>query len=77
LVISPGGRHLSNATVCEILQCGFRIGLEQLLPELLRVAAESALADMCTHLFSAMPTFEQDIRMGLKELLRLAIFLGF
>nr|CAD2201037.1 unnamed protein product [Meloidogyne enterolobii] len=75
LVLSPGGRHLSNATVCEILQCCFRIGLEQLLPELLRVAAESALADMCRHLFAAMPTFEQDIRMGLKELMRFLIAL--
>lgn len=70
MVISPGGRHLSNATVCEILQCSFRIGLEQSLPELLRIVAESALADMCRHLFAAMPTFEQDIRMGLKELMR-------
>uniref|UniRef100_A0A914MK07 SEC7 domain-containing protein n=2 Tax=Meloidogyne incognita TaxID=6306 RepID=A0A914MK07_MELIC len=75
LVLSPGGRHLSNATVCEILQCCFRIGLEQLLPELLRVAAESSLADMCRHLFAAMPTFEQDIRMGLKELMRFLIAL--
>uniref|UniRef100_A0A1I8BSE2 Sec7_N domain-containing protein n=1 Tax=Meloidogyne hapla TaxID=6305 RepID=A0A1I8BSE2_MELHA len=74
-VLSPGGRHLSNATVCEVLQCCFRIGLEQLLPELLRVAAESALADMCRHLFAAMPTFEQDIRMGLKELMRFLIAL--
>lgn len=75
LVLSPGGRHLSNATVCEILQCCFRIGLEQLLPELLRVAAESALADMCRHLFAAMPTFEQDIRMGLKELMRFSMYI--
>lgn len=47
------------------------MGLESSLPALLRMAAESALADMCRHLFAAMQTFEQDIRMGLKELMKL------
>ena len=75
LVLSPGGRRLSNETVCEILQCCFRIGLEATLPVLLRMAAETALADMCRHLFGAMHTFEQDIRPGLKELMRFLVAL--
>uniref|UniRef100_A0A914HUN0 SEC7 domain-containing protein n=1 Tax=Globodera rostochiensis TaxID=31243 RepID=A0A914HUN0_GLORO len=75
LVLSPGGRHLSNETVCEILQCCFRIGLESSLPELLRMAAENALTEMCRYLFAAIQTFEQDIRPGLKELMKFLIAL--
>ncbi|KAL3091715.1 hypothetical protein niasHT_024297 [Heterodera trifolii] len=75
LVLSPGGRHLTNETLCEILQCCFRIGLESSLPELLRMAAENALAEMCRYLFASIQTFEQDIRPGLKELMKFLIAL--
>lgn len=61
-MLFPGGRFLTDETVCEILQCCFRIGLESSLSELLRLAAESTLTDMTRLLFTRLVTFEQDIR---------------
>uniref|UniRef100_A0A915DUN0 SEC7 domain-containing protein n=1 Tax=Ditylenchus dipsaci TaxID=166011 RepID=A0A915DUN0_9BILA len=62
LLLSPCGRCLTDETVCEVLQCCFRIGLEGSLPELLRMAAESALVDITRLLFTRLPTFGQDTR---------------
>ncbi|KAI1710082.1 sec7 domain-containing protein [Ditylenchus destructor] len=62
LLLAPCGRCLTDETVCEVLQCCFRIGLESSLPELLRLAAETALVDISRLLFTRLPTFGQDIR---------------
>lgn len=62
LVLSLCGRYLTDETLCEVLQCCIRIGLESSLPELLKMAAESTLTDMTRLLFIRLPTFGQDIR---------------
>ncbi len=62
LLLTPVGSLLSNESVCEIMQSGFRICFETRLSELLRKAAESTLSDMIQLLFTRLPTFKEDPR---------------
>lgn len=70
LLTSNCGRFLTNETICELLQCCFRIGLESGLPILLRQIAESVLIDMTRLLHISLTSFDRDIRPCLKELIR-------
>uniref|UniRef100_A0A672MXB4 Golgi-specific brefeldin A-resistance guanine nucleotide exchange factor 1 n=1 Tax=Sinocyclocheilus grahami TaxID=75366 RepID=A0A672MXB4_SINGR len=51
LLLTPVGAHLTNESVCEIMQSCFRICFEMRLSELLRKSAEHTLVDMCFDLF--------------------------
>uniref|UniRef100_A0A4W5NUZ6 Golgi-specific brefeldin A-resistance guanine nucleotide exchange factor 1 n=1 Tax=Hucho hucho TaxID=62062 RepID=A0A4W5NUZ6_9TELE len=46
LLLTPVGAHLTNESVCEIMQSCFRICFEMRLSELLRKSAEHTLVDM-------------------------------
>uniref|UniRef100_A0A452VFC8 Golgi-specific brefeldin A-resistance guanine nucleotide exchange factor 1 n=1 Tax=Ursus maritimus TaxID=29073 RepID=A0A452VFC8_URSMA len=46
LLLTPAGAHLTNESVCEIMQSCFRICFEMRLSELLRKSAEHTLVDM-------------------------------
>ncbi|KAH7731336.1 Sec7 domain containing protein [Aphelenchoides avenae] len=59
---SSYGRFLSNESVCEIMQCGFRICFESSLSSLIRKTAESTLSDITQLLFIRLPTFQEDTR---------------
>uniref|UniRef100_A0A672MT09 Golgi-specific brefeldin A-resistance guanine nucleotide exchange factor 1 n=1 Tax=Sinocyclocheilus grahami TaxID=75366 RepID=A0A672MT09_SINGR len=52
LLLTPVGAHLTNESVCEIMQSCFRICFEMRLSELLRKSAEHTLVDMVQLLFS-------------------------
>uniref|UniRef100_A0A4W3GV18 Golgi-specific brefeldin A-resistance guanine nucleotide exchange factor 1 n=1 Tax=Callorhinchus milii TaxID=7868 RepID=A0A4W3GV18_CALMI len=51
LLLTPVGAHLTNESVCEIMQSCFRICFEMRLSELLRKSAEHTLVDMVQLLF--------------------------
>uniref|UniRef100_A0A8C5CDP9 Golgi brefeldin A resistant guanine nucleotide exchange factor 1 n=1 Tax=Gadus morhua TaxID=8049 RepID=A0A8C5CDP9_GADMO len=53
LLLTPVGAHLTNESVCEIMQSCFRICFEIRLSELLRKSAEHTLVDMVQLLFSS------------------------
>uniref|UniRef100_A0A8C3SDY4 Golgi-specific brefeldin A-resistance guanine nucleotide exchange factor 1 n=1 Tax=Chelydra serpentina TaxID=8475 RepID=A0A8C3SDY4_CHESE len=52
LLLTPVGAHLTNESVCEIMQSCFRICFEMRLSELLRKSAEHTLVDMVQLLFT-------------------------
>ncbi|TNN29661.1 Golgi-specific brefeldin A-resistance guanine nucleotide exchange factor 1 [Liparis tanakae] len=52
LLLTPVGAHLTNESVCEIMQSCFRICFEMRLSELLRKSAEHTLVDMVQLLYS-------------------------
>lgn len=62
LLLSPVGVHMTNESVCEIMQSCFRICFEMRLSELLRRTAEQTLIDMVQLLFLRLPHFEEDFK---------------
>ncbi|XP_072050985.1 Golgi-specific brefeldin A-resistance guanine nucleotide exchange factor 1-like isoform X2 [Amphiura filiformis] len=68
LLLTPVGMHLSNESVCEIMQSCFRICFEMRLSELLRRTAEHTLVDMVQLLFSRVPHFSEEKIPGMKKL---------
>ncbi|XP_073421321.1 Golgi-specific brefeldin A-resistance guanine nucleotide exchange factor 1-like isoform X3 [Dendrobates tinctorius] len=60
LLLTPVGAHLTNESVCEIMQSCFRICFEMRLSELLRKSAEHTLVDMVQLLFSRLPQFKEE-----------------
>ncbi|KAM4031172.1 Golgi-specific brefeldin A-resistance guanine nucleotide exchange factor 1 isoform 10-T11 [Anomaloglossus baeobatrachus] len=60
LLLTPVGAHLTNESVCEIMQSCFRICFEMRLSELLRKSAEHTLVDMVQLLFSRLPHFKEE-----------------
>ncbi|KAG8435109.1 hypothetical protein GDO86_013165 [Hymenochirus boettgeri] len=59
LLLTPVGAHLTNESVCEIMQSCFHICFEMRLSELLRKSAEHTLVDMVQLLFSRLPQFKE------------------
>ncbi|VUZ46578.1 unnamed protein product [Hymenolepis diminuta] len=55
LLLIPSGAYLSNEMVCEIIQNGLRICLENQLSELLRRTTEQFLASIVQLFFSRLP----------------------
>ncbi|XP_026046561.1 Golgi-specific brefeldin A-resistance guanine nucleotide exchange factor 1 isoform X2 [Astatotilapia calliptera] len=62
LLLTPVGAHLTNESVCEIMQSCFRICFEMRLSELLRKTAEHTLVDMVQLLFSRLPQFKEEAK---------------
>ncbi|XP_048864709.1 Golgi-specific brefeldin A-resistance guanine nucleotide exchange factor 1 isoform X1 [Brienomyrus brachyistius] len=62
LLLTPVGAHLTNESVCEIMQSCFRICFEMRLSELLRKSAEHTLVDMVQQLFSRLPQFKEEAK---------------
>uniref|UniRef100_A0A8C5CGU9 Golgi brefeldin A resistant guanine nucleotide exchange factor 1 n=1 Tax=Gadus morhua TaxID=8049 RepID=A0A8C5CGU9_GADMO len=62
LLLTPVGAHLTNESVCEIMQSCFRICFEIRLSELLRKSAEHTLVDMVQLLFSRLPQFKEEAK---------------
>eukprot|EP00795_Rhopilema_esculentum_P008272 gene8272-14228_t len=62
LLLSSVGVHMTNESVCEIMQSCFRICFEMRLSELLRRTAEQTLIDMVQLLFTRLPQFKEDIK---------------
>ncbi|XP_021254671.1 Golgi-specific brefeldin A-resistance guanine nucleotide exchange factor 1 isoform X1 [Numida meleagris] len=60
LLLTPVGAHLTNESVCEIMQSCFRICFEMRLSELLRKSAEHTLVDMVQLLFTRLPQFKEE-----------------
>uniref|UniRef100_A0ABI7XAV1 SEC7 domain-containing protein n=1 Tax=Felis catus TaxID=9685 RepID=A0ABI7XAV1_FELCA len=60
LLLTPVGSHLTNESVCEIMQSCFRICFEMRLSELLRKSAEHTLVDMVQLLFTRLPQFKEE-----------------
>ncbi|MGH0122511.1 UNVERIFIED_CONTAM: hypothetical protein FKN15_049325 [Acipenser sinensis] len=60
LLLTPVGAHLTNESVCEIMQSCFRICFEMRLSDLLRKSAEHTLVDMVQLLFSRLPQFKEE-----------------
>nr|XP_032805808.1 Golgi-specific brefeldin A-resistance guanine nucleotide exchange factor 1 isoform X1 [Petromyzon marinus]XP_032805809.1 Golgi-specific brefeldin A-resistance guanine nucleotide exchange factor 1 isoform X1 [Petromyzon marinus]XP_032805810.1 Golgi-specific brefeldin A-resistance guanine nucleotide exchange factor 1 isoform X1 [Petromyzon marinus]XP_032805811.1 Golgi-specific brefeldin A-resistance guanine nucleotide exchange factor 1 isoform X1 [Petromyzon marinus] len=60
LLLTPVGSHLTNESVCEIMQSCFRICFESRLSELLRKSAEHTLVDMVQLLFARLPEFKEE-----------------
>lgn len=67
-MLSPIGYHLTNASVCEIMQSCFQICFETRLTELLRRSAESILVDMVQLLFARLPQFKEEFKGSVKQL---------
>lgn len=65
LLLSPVGIHMTNESVCEIMQSCFRICFEMRLSELLRRTAEQTLIDMVQLLFLRLPQFKEDFKSHL------------
>lgn len=72
LLLTPVGAHLTNESVCEIMQSCFRICFEMRLSELLRKSAEHTLVDMVQLLFSRLPQFMEEsksyVGMNMKKM---------
>lgn len=64
LLLTPVGAHMTNESVCEIMQSCFRICFETRLSELLRRSAEQTLMDMVQLLFSRLPQFKEELKSG-------------
>ncbi|XP_076831313.1 Golgi-specific brefeldin A-resistance guanine nucleotide exchange factor 1 isoform X2 [Brachyhypopomus gauderio] len=62
LLLTPVGAHLTNESVCEIMQSCFRICFETRLSELLRKSAEHTLVDMVQLLFTRLPQFKEEAK---------------
>eukprot|EP00794_Sanderia_malayensis_P012101 gene12101-13351_t len=62
LLLSSVGIHMTNESVCEIMQSCFRICFEMRLSELLRRTAEQTLVDMVQLLFTRLPQFKEDVK---------------
>jgi len=62
LLLSSVGIHMTNESVCEIMQSCFRICFEMRLSELLRRSAEQTLIDMVQLLFTRLPQFKEDMK---------------
>ncbi|XP_051506631.1 Golgi-specific brefeldin A-resistance guanine nucleotide exchange factor 1-like isoform X1 [Myxocyprinus asiaticus] len=62
LLLTPVGAHLTNESVCEIMQSCFRICFEMRLSELLRKSAEHTLVDVVQLLFSRLPQFKEEAK---------------
>ncbi|KAM8924081.1 Golgi-specific brefeldin A-resistance guanine nucleotide exchange factor 1 [Pelodytes ibericus] len=62
LLLTPVGAHLTNESVCEIMQSCFRICFEMRLSELLRKSAEHTLVDMVQLLFSRLPQLKEEAK---------------
>ncbi|XP_041737475.2 Golgi-specific brefeldin A-resistance guanine nucleotide exchange factor 1 isoform X2 [Coregonus clupeaformis] len=62
LLLTPVGAHLTNESVCEVMQSCFRICFEMRLSELLRKSAEHTLVDMVQLLFSRLPQFKEEAK---------------
>ncbi|XP_075072735.1 Golgi-specific brefeldin A-resistance guanine nucleotide exchange factor 1 isoform X5 [Mixophyes fleayi] len=62
LLLTPVGAHLTNESICEIMQSCFRICFEMRLSELLRKSAEHTLVDMVQLLFSRIPQFKEEAK---------------
>ncbi|KAJ8014165.1 hypothetical protein DPEC_G00037410 [Dallia pectoralis] len=62
LLLTCVGAHLTNESVCEIMQSCFRICFEMRLSELLRKSAEHTLVDMVQLLFSRLPQFKEEAK---------------
>ncbi|XP_078499344.1 Golgi-specific brefeldin A-resistance guanine nucleotide exchange factor 1 isoform X2 [Lissotriton helveticus] len=62
LLLTPVGAHLTNESVCEIMQSCFRICFEMRLSELLRKSAEHTLVDMVQLLFSRLHQFKEEAK---------------
>ncbi|KAM3606518.1 uncharacterized protein V6R79_017763 [Siganus canaliculatus] len=62
LLLTPVGAHLTNESVCEVMQSCFRICFEIRLSELLRKSAEHTLVDMVQLLFSRLPQFKEEAK---------------
>uniref|UniRef100_A0A8C5SA45 Golgi-specific brefeldin A-resistance guanine nucleotide exchange factor 1 n=1 Tax=Laticauda laticaudata TaxID=8630 RepID=A0A8C5SA45_LATLA len=60
LLLAPVGAHLTNESVCEIMQSCFRICFEMRLSELLRKSAEHTLVDMVQLLFTRSSQFKEE-----------------
>ncbi|XP_031246393.1 Golgi-specific brefeldin A-resistance guanine nucleotide exchange factor 1 isoform X6 [Mastomys coucha] len=60
LLLTPVGAHLTNESVCEVMQSCFRICFEMRLSELLRKSAEHTLVDMVQLLFTRLPQFKEE-----------------
>ncbi|XP_048361185.1 Golgi-specific brefeldin A-resistance guanine nucleotide exchange factor 1 isoform X1 [Sphaerodactylus townsendi] len=60
LLLTPVGAHLTNESVCEIMQSCFRICFEMRLSELLRKSAEHTLVDMVQLLFTRLSQFKEE-----------------
>ncbi|XP_069720363.1 Golgi-specific brefeldin A-resistance guanine nucleotide exchange factor 1 isoform X5 [Phaenicophaeus curvirostris] len=60
LLLTAVGAHLTNESVCEIMQSCFRICFEMRLSELLRKSAEHTLVDMVQLLFTRLPQFKEE-----------------
>ncbi|XP_060096950.1 Golgi-specific brefeldin A-resistance guanine nucleotide exchange factor 1 [Heteronotia binoei] len=60
LLLAPVGAHLTNESVCEIMQSCFRICFEMRLSELLRKSAEHTLVDMVQLLFTRLSQFKEE-----------------
>ncbi|XP_010624716.1 Golgi-specific brefeldin A-resistance guanine nucleotide exchange factor 1 isoform X2 [Fukomys damarensis] len=60
LLLTSVGAHLTNESVCEIMQSCFRICFEMRLSELLRKSAEHTLVDMVQLLFTRLPQFKEE-----------------
>ncbi|KAJ7337743.1 G-box binding factor [Desmophyllum pertusum] len=65
LLLTPVGAHMTNESVCEIMQSCFRICFETRLSELLRRSAEQTLMDMVQLLFSRLPQFKEELKSGI------------
>ncbi|XP_063817458.1 Golgi-specific brefeldin A-resistance guanine nucleotide exchange factor 1 isoform X3 [Pseudophryne corroboree] len=72
LLLTPVGDHLTNESICEIMQSCFRICFEMRLSELLRKSAEHTLVDMVQLLFSRIPQFKEEaksyVAMNMKKI---------
>ncbi|XP_039609053.1 Golgi-specific brefeldin A-resistance guanine nucleotide exchange factor 1 isoform X2 [Polypterus senegalus] len=62
LLLTPVGAHLTNESVCDIMQSCFRICFEMRLSELLRKSGEQTLVDMVQLLFSRLPHFKEEAK---------------
>ncbi|XP_062256529.1 Golgi-specific brefeldin A-resistance guanine nucleotide exchange factor 1 isoform X6 [Platichthys flesus] len=62
LLLTPVGAHLTNESVCEIMQSCFRICFEMRLSDLLRKSAEHTLVDMVQLLYSRLPQFKEEAK---------------
>ena len=69
LMLSPIGYHLTNSSVCEIMQSCFQICFETRLTELLRLSCESILVDMVQLLFARLPQFKEEFRCSVKKVI--------
>ncbi|KAJ1955520.1 GDP/GTP exchange factor for ARF, partial [Linderina pennispora] len=61
IVLSPGGHHLTDVVVCEIMETVLSMSCQMRLSEMLRKAAESTLFTLVTFVFGKLNTMLGDI----------------